>query len=99
MTTTAISSCQWLHLPSNVWCGGWSTNCAGSGRQVAQGQKLYKEKSGQLKESRGDRILIKEVLPAKDEAEAVAQLSAGGGKPPFRCASLSVELSQTQTNG
>ena len=54
---------------------------------MAQGKKLYKEKVGQLKESKEDRILVKEVLQAKDEAEAVAQLAAGGGKPPFRCAS------------
>ncbi len=66
---------------------------------MAQGQKLYKEKGGQLRESKDDRILVKEVLPAKNEAEAVAQLSAGGGKPPFRCPSLLVGPSQTQTNG
>ena len=66
---------------------------------MAQGKKLYREKGGQLKETKEDRILVKEVLPAKDEAEAVAQLANGGGKPPFRCASLSIGLSQTQAFG
>ncbi|CAL5224063.1 g6688 [Coccomyxa viridis] len=62
----------------------------GSGRQVAQGKKLYREKGGQLKESKEDRILVREVLPAKDEAEAVAQLAAGRGKPLFRLTDFAV---------
>ena len=50
-----------------------------------------------MRESREDRILVKEVLPAIDEAEAVAQLVASGGKPPFRYVSLFIGMPQTQT--
>ena len=58
---------------------------AGSGRQVAQGSKLYRDRAGAgLREFKGDRILVKEVLPVKDEAEAMQQLAASGAKQPFR---------------
>ena len=87
---------SWLCLAGNAWCGGQSS-CAGSGRQVAQGRKLYQEKGCQLRDSREDRIPVKEVLPAKNEAEAVAQLVASGVKPPFRCISLFIEKHRTQT--
>ena len=61
---------------------------------MAQGQKLYKEMGRQLRDPREDRILVKEVLSAEDEAEAVAQLAAGGFKPPFRYASFLAEVLQ-----
>lgn len=52
---------------------------------MAQGSKLYKEKGRSVRETEDDRILVKEVLPAKDESEAIAQLAEGGAKQPFRC--------------
>lgn len=64
---------------------------------MAQGRKLYQEKGCQLRESREDRIPVKEVLPAKNEAEAVAQLVASGVKPPFRWVSLLIKKHRTQT--
>jgi hypothetical protein len=61
--------------------------CAGSGRQAAQGSKLYRDIAGiALRESKGDRVLVKEVLTVKDEAEAMQQLAASGAKQPFRWA-------------
>ena len=66
-------------------------HCAGSGRQVAQGSKLYRDRAGAaLRESKGDRILVKEVLPVKDEVEAMQQLAASGAKQPFRWVKLLV---------
>ena len=58
--------------------------CAGSGRQVAQGSKLYRDRGGALRESKDDRVAVKAVLTAQDEAEALAQLGEHGAKEPFR---------------
>ena len=44
------------------------------------------DRGKRLRDSKDDRILVKEVLAAKDEAEAVAELGAGGVKAPFRWA-------------
>jgi len=68
--------------------------CVGSGRQVAQGSKLYKEKGRLGRETEDDRILVKEVLAAKDESEAVAQLVESGAKQPFRCTTHCKIISQ-----
>lgn len=49
---------------------------------MAQGSKAYKTHA--LRESKDDKILVKEVVAVKVEAEALEQLAAKNAKQPFR---------------
>lgn len=51
---------------------------------MAQGSKLYRDRGGALRESKDDRIAVKAVFTAQDEAEALAQLAEHGAMEPFR---------------
>ena len=51
---------------------------------MAQGSKLYRDRGSALRESKDDRIAVKAVLTAQDEAEALAQLAEHGAMEPFR---------------
>lgn len=56
---------------------------AGSGRQVAQGAKAYRERGG-ARERPDDRIQVKAEVDAADEADALARLAAAGAAGPHR---------------
>ncbi|BDA51554.1 DNA (cytosine-5)-methyltransferase 1B [Coccomyxa sp. Obi] len=55
----------------------------GSGRQVAQGAKVYRE-SGRLQEQNDDKIVMKEDVVAANEADALERLKAADASGPYR---------------
>ena len=66
---------------------------AGSGRQVAQGTKVYRE-SGRLREQNDDKIAIKEDVIATDEADALQRLRTADAPGLFRYCLLSCVSNQ-----
>lgn len=62
---------------------------------MAQGSKAYRTHA--LRESKDDKILVKEVVAVKVEAEALEQLAAKNAKQPFRLAGCFMMLTSSQT--